>query len=203
MMKAAKHLAVFRPNPFNEPPATKWKAIFGIFAAICKLQPAHYLEPPMFVTRFVTRRLFLISLLGMFVISISPVLAAKDKIFTGTFSNLAVSGYDPVAYFQEGKPVTGSDRFTVTWNGTTWRFASAANRDKFPADPDKFAPQYGGYCAWAVSQGYTASSDPEACHVTNGKLYLNYSKSLQSQWQQDIPGNIKKGDANWPEVLEK
>ena len=152
---------------------------------------------------FVTRRLFLTCLLGMFVLSISPVLAAKENIYTGTFSNLAVSGYDPVAYFQEGKPVRGNDRFTVTWNGATWRFASAANQDKFRADPKKFAPQYGGYCAWAVSQGYTASTDPEAWHIANGKLYLNYSKSVQSQWQQDIPGNIKKGDANWPDVLEK
>ena len=73
--------------------------------------------------------------------------------------------------------------------------------DLFAADPEKYAPQYGGYCAWAVSQGYTASTDPEAWKIVDGKLYLNYSKSVQQTWEQDIPGNIAAGDGNWPKVL--
>lgn len=111
---------------------------------------------------------------------------------------LAIHGYDPVAYFTEGKPVEGKAEFTHSYEGTEWRFASAANRDAFAADPARYAPQYGGYCAWAVSQGYTASTDPDAWHIEAGKLYLNYSMSVQRDWAQDIPGHIAKGDANWP-----
>ena len=128
--------------------------------------------------------------------------AAKDPVYTGIFSSLAASGYDPVAYFVEGRPVEGRKAFEFEWNGATWRFATADNRAAFEADPEKFAPQYGGYCAWAVSQGTTASTDPEAWRIVDGKLYLNYSKSVQSTWVQDIPGNIAKADGNWPGILE-
>ena len=128
--------------------------------------------------------------------------AAKDKVYTSLLSSQAVSGYDPVAYFRAGKPVKGKASFEHEWNGATWRFSSAKNLADFKKSPEKFAPQYGGYCAWAVSQGYTASSDPEAWHIENGKLYLNYSKSVQATWAQDIPGHIKKADANWPKVIQ-
>jgi YHS domain-containing protein len=128
--------------------------------------------------------------------------AAKDPVSTGTFSNLAVSGHDPVAYFVEGKPVEGQSALEYSWNGATWRFASAQNLAAFKASPEAYAPQYGGYCAWAVSQGYTAKSDPDAWRIVDGKLYLNYSKDIQKRWAQDIPGNITKADANWPKVLE-
>ena len=128
--------------------------------------------------------------------------AAKEPVYTGIFSSLAVSGYDPVAYFVEGRPVEGRKAFEFEWNGATWRFANAENRAAFAADPEKFAPQYGGYCAWAVSQGTTASTEPEVWRIVDGKLYLNYSKSVQSTWVRDIPGNIAKADKNWPGVLE-
>ncbi len=128
---------------------------------------------------------------------------AKDPVYTGTFSSLAVSGYDPVAYFAQGKPVEGSSDLELKWNGATWRFSSAENIEKFKSDPAAFAPQYGGYCAWAVSQGYTASSDPEAWRIVDGKLYLNYSKGVQAKWEKDIPGFITKADANWPKVLDE
>lgn len=127
---------------------------------------------------------------------------AKDPVYTGTLSSLAVSGYDPVAYFKDGKPVEGDSAFEHEWNGATWRFASQANLDAFKANPEAYAPQYGGYCAWAVSQGYTASATPEAWRIVDGKLYLNYSKSVQATWVQDVPGNIAKADKNWPKVLE-
>ncbi|MBL4615014.1 MAG: YHS domain protein [Magnetovibrio sp.] len=146
-------------------------------------------------------RLFLIAVVGMAIVMASPSHAAKDKIYTGIFSNVALSGYDPVAYFPQGRAMKGQDQFSFAWNGATWRFVSTENRTDFQASPEKFAPQYGGYCAWAVSQGSTASTDPEAWHIRDGKLYLNYSKNVQSQWKQDIPGNITKGDANWPGVL--
>lgn len=149
------------------------------------------------------RHLVLTIVIGIAVVSTSPVFAAQDDIYTKLFSKVAVSGYDPVAYFRQSRPVKGSDQFTVSWKGVTWRFASDTNRKTFQADPESYAPQYGGYCAWAVSQGYTASTDPEAWHIHNGKLYLNYSKSVREQWRQDIPGNIAKADANWPSVLER
>lgn len=129
-------------------------------------------------------------------------LAAEDPVYTGTFSSLAVSGYDPVAYFEEGRPVEGRKDLEFEWNGATWRFANDKNLASFKAGPETYAPQFGGYCAWAVSQGYTASTDPEAWRIVDGKLYLNYSKSVQRQWAEDIPGNIAKGDRNWPGVLQ-
>ena len=114
---------------------------------------------------------------------------------------VAVDGSDVVAYFIENAPVKGDRNITHEWSGATWRFSTEANRDAFAANPEKYAPQYGGYCAWAVSQGYTASTTPEAWKIVNGKLYLNYSKRIQRRWERDIPGNIQTGDANWPSVL--
>ncbi|MEB3337884.1 MAG: YHS domain-containing (seleno)protein [Leptolyngbyaceae bacterium] len=114
----------------------------------------------------------------------------------------AIRGTDPVAYFTQGRPIAGSSKFTYTWNNATWRFASAENRQLFAANPKRYAPQYGGFCAWAVSQGYTASIDPNAWKIVDGKLYLNYNKGVQRQWERDIPGNIRKANANWPGVLK-
>lgn len=125
---------------------------------------------------------------------------AAPEIHTPAFSKLAVGGYDVVSYF-EGQPRKGEARFATTWKGAEFRFTSAANLARFKADPAAFAPQYGGYCAWAVAGGYTAKSDPLAWRVVNGKLYLNYDQNVQKRWAQDIPGNIAKGDRNWPKVL--
>ena len=110
----------------------------------------------------------------------------------------------PVAYFKTGKPQQGHARsMPLRWNGATWHFASAENLARFRADPDAYLPQYGGYCAWAVSQGYTAKGDPLAWRIVGGKLYLNYDASIQRRWEADIPGHIAKGDQNWPVVLDK
>jgi YHS domain-containing protein len=129
--------------------------------------------------------------------------ARSPEIYTGILSATAVGGYDPVAYFTEGKPVEGKRDITHTWKGVTWRFASEKNRDAFKADPAAYAPQYGGYCAWAVSQGYTAKGDPKHWKVVNGKLYLNYDARVQKDWERDASGNIVKADKNWPVVLNK
>jgi hypothetical protein len=111
---------------------------------------------------------------------------------------VAIRGTDPVGYFTEGRPVPGDPAITAEWGGATWRFASAANRDRFLADPEAVAPQFGGYCAWAVANGYTAETDPEAWKIVGGKLYLNYSPEVQADWETDIPGNIAKAEKNWP-----
>lgn len=131
---------------------------------------------------------------------VSPTARAIDPYFnTG---GVAIEGTDPVAYFTEGRPVAGSEAFTHSYQGAVWHFASAANRDAFAADPARYAPQYGGYCAWAVSQGYTASTVAEAWHIEDGKLYLNYSKGVQRRWAENIPGNITKADGNWPDLKD-
>jgi YHS domain-containing protein len=98
--------------------------------------------------------------------------------------------------------VKGSSDFKHEWNGAEWRFASAANRDLFKGDPVKYAPQFGGYCAWAVSRGYTAGIDLEAWKIVDGMLYLNYNAKVQAQWAEDVSGNIAKARENWPKILK-
>ncbi len=118
-------------------------------------------------------------------------------------SGLALKGYDPVAYFIEKKPVKGRTEFTAQHEGATYRFASAANRDAFNAAPAKYSPQYGGYCAFGAAGGYKAPIEPDAWTVVDGKLYLNYNQSVRRQWSSDIPGYVRKADANWPSIRSK
>ncbi|MEE9358919.1 MAG: YHS domain-containing (seleno)protein [Hyphomicrobium sp.] len=146
---------------------------------------------------------FVVALAAVALLRITPAAEAAPPVYTGIVKGVAVGGYDPVALFTDGKPVKGNKDLTTNYDGATWRFASAANRDAFQADPAKYAPQYGGYCAYAVSKGSTAKGDPQAWTVHDGKLYLNYNKNVRAMWAKDIPGNVKKGDANWPAVLEK
>ncbi len=146
----------------------------------------------------ISRRI-LIASGGVLLAAPSLLRAATAPVYSDR--GVAVDGSDMVAYFTQGAPVKGSDAHTFDWNGVTWQFASAANRDAFAADPDAYAPQYGGYCAWAVSNGYTASTTPEAWKIVDGKLYLNYSRRVQRRWEQDIPARIAAADANWPAVL--
>lgn len=127
--------------------------------------------------------------------AVEPVNVTKDGV--------AIKGYDPVAYFLEGRPVPGSQEFEYTWMGAKWRFASAEHRDLFQADPDKYAPMYGGYCAYAVSQGKTADIDPAAWSIIDGKLYLNLNKEVQELWSRDPRGYIEKADKNWPGIRGK
>jgi YHS domain-containing protein len=133
----------------------------------------------------------------------APAMAQAHHIYTGLLSRTGAGGYDVVAYFREGKPVAGASRFSHEWQGATWRFASAANRDAFAAEPEKFAPAYGGHCAWAAAQGYKAKGDPQHWRIVDGRLFLNYNADVQGKWEKDIPGFIKAGDAGWPEVVRK
>jgi YHS domain-containing protein len=111
---------------------------------------------------------------------------------------LAIKGYDSVAYFRAGKAIKGSDSFTFQWHGMTWYFSTKENRDLFAASPEKYAPQYDGYCAWALTEGRKAITDPEVWKIVDARLYLNCSQAAYEKWIGDIPGNIKKADANWP-----
>ncbi len=123
---------------------------------------------------------------------------AEPAVYTGRFSEVAVQGYDPVAYFTVGQPVKGDEAFEIEWNGAKFRFASAENRDLFIDDPSAYAPQYGGYCAWAIAQGKFAKGNAKHWSVVDGKLYLNFNKGIQKKWNADVPGFIEKGDTIWP-----
>lgn len=149
------------------------------------------------------KRNLLLSSLGLILASAmsDPALAKENPIYTGLFSRVALGGYDAVAYFTEAKPVKGDSRFQAEHGGAAWHFASAAHRERFLADPARYAPQYGGYCAWAVAVGKTASGDPRFWKIVGDKLYLNYDADIQKTWEADIGGYIKRADANWPAVL--
>lgn len=116
-------------------------------------------------------------------------------------SGLAIHGTDPVAYFTQGGPVKGDAAHRVDWNGATWQFASAANADTFRANPEAYAPVFGGYCAFAASRGYLAPTVPEAWTVHENRLYLNANLRARELWLEDVPGNIAKGLSNWPGIL--
>ncbi len=118
-------------------------------------------------------------------------------------AGLAVKGYDVVAYFSDGKPVKGLPRFSTKWNGVTWQFASADHRAAFIREPGKYAPQYGGYCAFGMSQGIAVDIDPQQWKVVDGKLYLNNNPFAQTLWARDPAGHIKEGDANWRIIPRK
>ena len=118
-------------------------------------------------------------------------------------SGLAIRGYDPVAYFELGEARRGDRAWSHEFNDATWLFATREHRDRFAAMPERYLPAYGGYCAWAVSRGDTAPIDPEAWRIVDERLYLNYSASIQKKWERDVPGNIAKADANWPELLAR
>ena len=144
------------------------------------------------------RRRVLLGLVSAAALLASASPGWADKVYSKW--GAAIGGADPVAYFTMGKTVDGSKKHTLEWQGATWRFANAAHLEQFKAAPERYAPQYGGYCAWAVSEGYTAKIDPEAWEIVDGKLYLNYSKGIQKRWAADKGGNIAKADSNWPKI---
>lgn len=120
-----------------------------------------------------------------------------------TLDGAAIGGYDVVAYHTDDKAVKGSDQFTSIYNESVWHFASAENKAKFDADPVKYAPQYGGYCAYGLAQGRIIDSDPEAFSVIDGKLYLNYNQSVQNIWLKDTSTYIPNADLGWEKAKAK
>ena len=126
----------------------------------------------------------------------------KEKGFFGGEWDYALNGYDPVSYFAEA-PVKGDPQFSTDYLGVTWIFATQENLDRFTADPDANRPQYGGHCAYALAQSNAlVFGDPEVWKLVDGKIYLNFDKSVQQRWIKDIPGNIAKSDPNWAAKLK-
>jgi len=140
-------------------------------------------------------------LMAALLLFIANNVTAADEFNTTFFGNLALEGYDAVAYFTEQRPVKGSREFQMSWKDANWRFASAANLATFREDPERYAPQYGGYCAWAVSQNDTAGIDPSVFAIHDGKLYLNYNEEIGARWQADKEAFIRDADQYWPQLL--
>ncbi|RDL45628.1 YHS domain protein [Marinomonas piezotolerans] len=135
---------------------------------------------------------------------LSGVVYAQDLIYTGFFSNKALNGYDTVAYFTDNKPIKGDEKYVTEYKGANWYFSSAEHLSMFKENPEKYAPQYGGYCAWAVAaKSDFASGDPNQWSLIDGKLYLNYNADVKADWDKDPQGFIKKGDQNWPKLINK
>lgn len=136
---------------------------------------------------------------GLATFAALPARAGSAPVFSD--GGNAIRGVDTVAYFAGNGPVKGKSEFSHEFKGAKWLFASAENRDKFTANPMRYAPQYGGYCAFAIAKGKTKSIDPEAWTIIDDKLYLNYSLGVRKKWLKDTAGYIKQADANWPGVL--
>ena len=140
--------------------------------------------------------------------ALAPIAAhAYDENSTAAVNvdakGVGLKGHDPVAYFTAGAPTAGKAEFNAAHAGVTYHFASAANRDAFKAEPAKYAPQYGGFCAMGVALEKKLDGDPNAWRIHDGKLYLNVSKDVQKKWLEDVPGNNKKADGYWPEIRNK
>lgn len=131
-----------------------------------------------------------------------PINTLKNSFFGGR-TGVAINGYDTVAYFTDNKPVPGRDEFATDWKGAKWKFASQANLERFKADPEKYAPQYGGYCAYGVAQGQLVKVEPDQFTVRDGKLYLNYDAGVQKKWLEDPAGYIKTANGRFDELLKK
>ena len=139
--------------------------------------------------------------LGLFVLACMSRLAQSGDFFE--VDGLALRGYDPVAYFEANMPVKGTPANSFTYKDSKFLFVTAANRKKFAADPEKYAPQFGGYCALGTANGYKVKTEPDAFKVVDGKLYLNYDRKVLELWTQDQPGYIARANKNWPEVSKQ
>lgn len=144
------------------------------------------------------KRLFTIALL---VLAVSISWAQTPAYFNS--DGVAIKGHDPVAYFSDKAATPGSKQFAYTWQGTEWRFKNQANLDTFKANPEKYAPQFGGYCAYGASENHKSPTDPAAFTIVNDKLYLNYNLKVKELWSKDIKGRIETAEKNWVTLKDK
>jgi YHS domain-containing protein len=147
------------------------------------------------MVRFDRKRRRLVVLTAL--LALGAVARAGSTIY-GADKGPALQGYDAVAYFTVGKPTLGDARFTHEWNGAAWRFASQQNLDRFRAEPGRYAPQYGGYCAFAMSGGAFSPGDAKRWRIEGDKLYLNANVFAQTLWELDIPKRVTDADGHWP-----
>jgi YHS domain-containing protein len=150
------------------------------------------------------KKIQLIAALLLSIFIAVPAFAAKEAVYKKGRSEVAIKGYDPVAYWTEGKPMEGSEEFSAQWHGATWQFSSQANLDLFKGNPEKYAPQYGGYCAWAMAdgKGRTVRISPDAWNIYNGKLYLNFNQNVLKEWLTTRDADIEVADRNYPNITD-
>lgn len=142
-------------------------------------------------------------LMSFLIVVVTSASLCAQKSATFIESGKAIRGYDPVAYFTAGKPVKGNENFKFSWNHADWYFSSQQNLDLFKSNPEKYAPQYGGYCAYGLSDGHKAPTDNNAWTIVNDKLYLNYSLDVKKEWSKNQKERIEKADKNWPDIKDK
>jgi YHS domain-containing protein len=147
------------------------------------------------------RRIFAISLLNYF--TLTALMAADKSLVNLDKQGVAIQGYDPVAFFTVKAPVKGNPEFTSEYHGAKYRFHSAKNQASFEADPAKYEPQFGGFCAYGVSKGKLVEIDVKAFQIVNGRLLLQYSPGVRDTFNEDASGNLKKAEANWTQLVEK
>ncbi|MEO6452909.1 MAG: YHS domain-containing (seleno)protein [Ginsengibacter sp.] len=140
----------------------------------------------------------IIFLLNVLLVTTTPLFAQKAEIFST--SDRAIHGYDAVEYFKQNKAVKGSAENVYSWRDAKWHFSTKENLESFKASPEKYAPQYGGYCAYGLSEGHKAPTDPNAFTIVNGKLYLNYDLNVRKNWSENKEERIFTADKNWPNV---
>jgi YHS domain-containing protein len=145
-------------------------------------------------------RAFFLTLLLLIAV---PAMAQPKKLLNVDKNDIAIKGYDPVAFFTQNKPVKGNPQFASDYNGARYLFASTEDKATFDANPGKYEPQFGGFCAYAVSRGRTAPIKVEAFQIVNGRLLLQYDLDILKEFQKDTQGNLKKADQNWPSVVER
>lgn len=137
------------------------------------------------------------------ILILGAVVATSAFALDYTHSTPGLGGYDPVAYFTEGKPVRGNGYHVTEYEGVTYAFAYEDHKEMFEANPRKYAPAYGGYCAYGVAVGKKFVADPEVWKIVHGTLYVNLDRKIQQKWEQDVPGNIRKANRNWTEIKDK
>lgn len=147
-------------------------------------------------TASIMKRTFFIALIAL--LGFLRANAQKSEIFVS--GGKAIKGYDPVAFFKASKAVKGADSLSYQYKDATWLFSSRENLEAFKANPEKYAPQYGGYCAYGASEGHKAPTETDTWTVVNDKLYFNYNTKVKELWNKDQPALIKKADEKWPEI---
>ncbi|MCA1754032.1 MAG: YHS domain-containing protein [Spirochaeta sp.] len=143
-------------------------------------------------------RVVLVAMTLIFLPTVWALAGGQHEGVINTTEGVAIEGYDAVAYHTLGEPTEGSPQFSAEWDGATWHFSSAENQELFAADPERYAPHYGGYCSQAAAQDQVAAGDPEIWTIEEGRLFLNYNSRYQRRFRSELTENIAKADANWP-----
>ena len=133
-------------------------------------------------------------------ITLATMAYALAMLITPLAQAAGLDGFDPVSYFSDSKPVKGEASISALHQGETYQFSSTQNRDTFAANPERYLPQYGGHCAWAIAQGKLAPGNASVFKVVDGKLYLNVNPDVAARWEKDVPGFIRAADQQWPKI---